>query len=385
MTSPHRYISQQDIGALHAARREYEALGFTTIPLIPGTKVTKNKGWPSRESEDMWRDQSSDSNVGIRMGGDLHLAVIDCDEKSLPGTFEMVSLFLLGMGYKPGDYPLVQTASETGRHIYLRLDGSLEKQIYFLAEEFGAGELRVGPGAYVVATPSMVGGVKYTLLSGHFDTIPVVPVSILLPLIRTLDHTLAQPKWPITSADDPKIPRLAQELLAGNSFPRYRSRSEHEYALILCLINAGFTRDEILELLKTHPGPGKFQEMYQSEPDAAIVYFNRSYEQALQYSTANESPGRTVARLAIEGAGSLPWRGRTGSSDRAVFLAHASIAFDAGRITYAASSRELAERANMTHRTASRATNRLIKRGLLRRTHPSHGEKAAEYTLERKE
>lgn len=60
-----------------------------------------------------------------------------------------------------------------------------------------------------------------------------------------------------------------------------------------------------------------------------------------------------------------PWSGRTGSTDKAIFCAHATIAYRSGRQTYQASSRELAEIAGCQRRTASIASGRLRRKGLL--------------------
>ena len=63
----------------------------------------------------------------------------------------------------------------------------------------------------------------------------------------------------------------------------------------------------------------------------------------------------------------VPWRGRSASTDLAVFHALCSIAADCGRIEVQASLRQIAERAGIeSFRTAARAANRLRHRGWLK-------------------
>jgi predicted transcriptional regulator len=48
-----------------------------------------------------------------------------------------------------------------------------------------------------------------------------------------------------------------------------------------------------------------------------------------------------------------------------IYIAHANIAYNAGCLVYAASCRDLAERAGVSHTTATRSTWRLVDKGLL--------------------
>jgi hypothetical protein len=65
-----------------------------------------------------------------------------------------------------------------------------------------------------------------------------------------------------------------------------------------------------------------------------------------------------------------------------VYIAHCQIAYKAGRLTYAASSRELAERAGVSHMTASRATYRLCGGNLLQLEREAVGDCANVYNLQ---
>jgi hypothetical protein len=103
--------------------------------------------------------------------------------------------------------------------------------------------------------------------------------------------------------------------------------------------------------------------------NAAYQYFNKTYEAAYLFATSNSFEGREIALRAKYWALNTPWPGRSGIYDRAVFLAHTDIAYQCGKVEYGVSGRQLAALVpTITDATADRATNRLIKQGLLTRT-----------------
>lgn len=75
------------------------------------------------------------------------------------------------------------------------------------------------------------------------------------------------------------------------------------------------------------------------------------------------------------------WPGGKGSVDRAVFLAHAYIAYRSARWEYGASVREVAEMAGCSRNTATTATSRLIADGLLLRVRAATADLANVYRL----
>ena len=152
------------------ALEEYTLLGFDTIPLKPDSKMPRCNAWQSRNPHRMWRDVSGAVNIGIRGGGESKVAILDCDEKSQPGTYENAKRWLESIGYS--DYPVVQTASGIGRHIYVNFAGGLEGNYCNFTSDFGAGEFRFGPGAFVVAPPSIVDCTSYSLLQGDYQQLP---------------------------------------------------------------------------------------------------------------------------------------------------------------------------------------------------------------------
>ena len=83
----------------------YIKFGFDPIPLIQGSKKPLRKGWQIQHPEVMWRDAPIDANLGLRGGGEVHAAFIDCDEKKVPGTFSNARKWLEGLGFESSDYP----------------------------------------------------------------------------------------------------------------------------------------------------------------------------------------------------------------------------------------------------------------------------------------
>lgn len=362
---------------MREAEAEYRALGFDTLPLRPDSKAPLSKGWPQRPPDDMWRDAPPDALLGVRAGGSAQVAFLDCDEKTKPGTFANASRWLVGLGYDPeADVPVVQTASGVGRHVWLRFEGALPGNYRTLDSAFGAGELRYGPGSFVVAPPSVIDGNAYALVSGTFWRLPRVELRDILPLLRK--KSLEQ--LPERAVLRP-IPRNAQMLLNGTGTAKYPSRSEVECAIVVSLVNVGYDFDSILYLFRNHPAAGKFAELHVESEANAIRWLRQTFDKAAHWARSHTSPGRQSAQSALDWAEASPWPGRTGPYDQAVFEAHCKIAWKSGATVYAASARVLAEAAGTISMTATNATHRLIEAGLLKLVIPSVADQAAQYEL----
>jgi hypothetical protein len=362
-------INKMDI---HQARTNYEELGMDTLPLHPGKKDPVVRGWPRLDSALMWQNAPWNANIGIRTGGGL--AVLDCDDKKQPGTFDEAVRWLANLGLMPGDYPVIQTASKVGRHIYFSFWGSISGDYRLIAPDFGAGELRYGSGAYVVAPPSEItDGGTYLLVEGDFRQIPWVAIEDLIPILSNKDTDSKN------SASN--IPRNSRSILNGHNIEIYKSRSEAEQALIIGLINAGHSFESVLTLFIKYPCAGKFKELYSKNPNKAITWLKRSYDNGVIWSENHESKGRRLAKAAINWAESVPWPGKTGAIDRGVFIAHATIAWRAGQLEYAASCRTLAEMSEVATQTARNATIRLCNAGLLKLSKSAIGKYSNVYRL----
>lgn len=340
-----------------AAHEEFEGLGFDTIPLKPGLKDPARRAWQTTDTFRQWRDIPQDSNIGLRGGGEASAAFLDCDEKNHPGTYENALRWLASLGYTPGEYPVIQTASLIGRHIYLNFAGTIPGNSRNLSPEFGSGEFRYGPGAFVAAPPSIVDGRSYALIEGDYRQLPRVTQSDILPILSDKDLT---PGFSL-----PHIPRNAAYLLHSQGIDRYPTRSEAEQALILSLINAGHDFNSVFSLFMSNPCAGKFAELRSKSEKTAIRWLHQSFTEAQNFAQSHNSKARQTADDAISWATSAPWPGKTGAVDRSIFIAHASIAYKAGAMSYAASARTLAELAGVSHMTATRSTHRLIATQLL--------------------
>ena len=171
------------VPSITAAPQYYADLGIDTLPLPPGSKQAGVRAWQNRSPLELWQSAPKDSNIAIRCGGHANLAVIDCDDKEIRGTYKNVSRYLAGLGLSEGNYPTVRTASGNGKHIYLKLKETPQGNYKHLSGNFGAGEFRYGSGAYVLAPPSIVNQ-QYELLHGDFSSLPVINVKDLLPIIK---------------------------------------------------------------------------------------------------------------------------------------------------------------------------------------------------------
>jgi hypothetical protein len=146
---------------------------------------------------------------------------------------------------------------------------------------------------------------------------------------------------------------------------RYDTRSEAEAAICCALANAGFTFGETLALFESWTGPGKFRELAERNPKSARRYFALTWRKATEFVTENPSPHKQLAQRLKVWASSRPWPGRTGASDRAIYVAHCTIVERCAQQPHGASVRELADLAGVHWNTAARANHRLIKLQLL--------------------
>lgn len=360
-----------------AARQFFTRLGFNVIPLLPNSKKTTCKKWPHKSPEELWDDAPRGANVGIRCGSQSHLAILDCDEKNGPGVFQNAVAWLDGLGIERGNYPVVQSASGCGRHIYLRVNTSLNGCSKNLRSEFGAGELRYGRGAYVVAAGSIVDGSLYVWMEGDFHQLPVVckkDLATIIDLTALDEKELNQPPTDIS--------RRTWYLLKQVGLCGYSSRSEKEQAIMVGLVNAGRNFQQVENLFKKFPGVEKYHELEADNPQRAREYLLLSFENATRWAKNHENPVRAEVAQIMAWAHSACWPGKSGPYDKDMFIAHLQIAYAACKTTYAASLRELAQLAATSSPSASNATDRLINdRNLLKRVQQGRGTLSSIYQL----
>lgn len=179
------------------------------------------------------------------------------------------------------------------------------------------------------------------------------------------------------------FPRKAQRLLEGGEWDRqrYASRSEVEQAIIASLVGAGFSWETIVSAFRRYPAAGKFTSIYQADSHAGLEWLRLSWNEARRFHAETESPARKNALDLFHYAQSIPWRGSTGSTTRACFIAHCGLSYRSGRRTYHASVRDIAEFAGIDKSTASAATHRLRAAGAVKQVQRAAFTFAAKFEL----
>ncbi len=357
-------------------KEQYSDLEFCFFPLKPNSKEPLDGiSWTRENPEKLWRIAPADSNIAIKCGGKANLLVIDCDNKDNPQTFKNISFYFSGLGID--DYPLIQTASQIGRHIYLKCNNAQSGSYRKIKSDFGSGEVRHSDSCYVVAPPSIIENAGiYRIIEGDLSCRPEIEFRDIQPLINRYQRKENDCENLLE-----KISPYAISLLFDKNKKRYPSRSEHEQALILSCINSGLEFEEIQMLFIRYPAGGKFKEKYFKNPKQAFNYLLRSYENAKEYAENNISKGRDRAIKAKSWAESRVWKGRTGSFNKTVFLAHTQLAYQSGKIQYRASCRELAEKSGMSIMGVSSANKRLEDLGFIEKVKSSTCNLASIYSL----
>lgn len=140
----------------------------------------------------------------------------------------------------------------------------------------------------------------------------------------------------------------------------------------------------MLAIFESYPAAGKFREIETTQGAIAGTSWLRTCYDSARNWCATDSPARRHARTTQVLAEAAPWPGRTGSADRAVFLAHLNVAHRSGREVYHASSQDLAEIAGCARLTASKACRRLRAAGHLDLVTPASFPYANRYRLPEK-
>ena len=271
-----------------------------------------------------------------------YLAVIDCDSAESFKAAQALIKRAIG-----GETLISRTAR--GGHIWLRTPWPLK------SARWEGGEIRAHR-AYVVAPPST-----------HPSGVPYRWVNPDASIVRC-DAPLPNIPWQYAALS--KLPRLAAAIMRGDErvLKRYATRSEIDWALILSLVNAGasFTRVKACYIASRHP-----KHLDPSRRDferRLMAEYLRAKEQGnnADYVAAREKAERVKAwALSAAFAGVTP---RTREVDRRVLVAHSERAMKAGKSEWHMSRRDIEQAAQVGHITASRATQRLINAGLLKRS-----------------
>jgi len=296
---------------LQAIAANYASHGLAVVPGLPQSKEPaiqwKAFQWeaPSESARDALFSLECNLNIGAVCGAPSgNLAVLDCET---PKAFDTTLRRVEKVGYS--DTWIAET--KRGGHIYLRTPVPVKS----IGKNDDV-ELRA-QGLFTLMPPSQhPKGPFYKYINRP-------PEIAQVESLRELDWLSLEPA---PSVHRLPLPRTAQSLLKGKIGKRYKSRSEAEQAIVTVLVNAGFTFEPILSLFRTYPAAGKFLEIQQNESAArAADWLLICFEFARDFCS-KESPARARSLLALNEALSIPWRGRTGSTDKAVYCAHATLA-----------------------------------------------------------
>ena len=167
------------------------------------------------------------------------------------------------------------------------------------------------------------------------------------------------------------LPSVAHHVLVESNLGDYATNSEAEIAAAMSLAKAGYTEDEIISVFE------QYQPIHFASKRNPTVWFER-YMLPKAFEFADASPRSDCL---TDWAESRPWTGRTGETDKRVFLAFCQRARLDGRVRFRASIREVAEIANITKTTALHSIHRLIIVGFVTYTGTDEKSRANLYSF----
>ena len=326
-------LNKKQRKALSKAKEEYKKWGIDTIPLIPNFPYPLFDRWEELNQLEMWIGAPEDANIGIRLGGQKRLAVIDF---YMPGggiLFSCRNMFVTPV-YQLSDFPIVGTTPysdvtllrrklkrdflKDGKdqlrfyHIYFSLKEDISPDFISYLIEKGFTEIRQHPDLYVGAPPSLVQqsffqSDRYHMCFGNFKRIPELNLSELKSLMNLL--------WMVPSFSTQFFTATSKDGVA------FMGKAPKEFSIEQC-------KNDI----------------------------------------------ERVVNAFVQSAISSDWRLNTRKNEKAVFKAHAQKALEVGSLTYAIGFRELGQMASVSHVTASKMTKSLIQRGLLKEVSPYNKE-----------
>lgn len=196
------------------AAADLVSLGFSVIPLKPGSKLPLVKAWQRLASSELetithWSRQWPDANIGVATGDVSSVAVIDLDVKDDRNGIDTIAR-LAKAGKVLPPCPTVVTPSG-GRHLYFRMASGLKNVVGVTGAGRGLGsgvDFRAR-GGFVVAPPSVLPNGAYRWLippmTPNFPRLPDWALAMLRP---------QQPK-PVPKFESKAAASEAQRALEG--------------------------------------------------------------------------------------------------------------------------------------------------------------------------
>jgi hypothetical protein len=357
------------LNSLQAVAQDYAAHGLTCIPAIDKIPAIKVEPWLVQPPSDYMRNAMfSEPGLNIAVicgaasGGFFQ---IDCEtEREFDRQYELCHQAGISGTW-------IDRTPSKGGHLWFRLPYAvktrgLKNDVEVLAQ-----------GRITIAPPS----VAHSKIDGSLQPYTFAQRT---PQILTLEssdqvHWLNLEKVSLSTTWR-ALPRKARKLLDGKDVDRYETRSEAEMAIVVCMVNAGFIYEDIRHHFQNNPAAGHYASLQYSDKNHAEAYLRHTYNEARTWC-ANVSPARRNALELLKHAQSMPWHGRSGSSMRAVFIAHCGLSYRSGGPTYHASARDLAEWAGCDKTTAATATRRLLASKVINPVQESSFTFAGRYSL----
>jgi putative DNA primase/helicase len=154
------------------AALEYATTGRPVLPLVPGAKnPLTDKGFYDATTDEatirQWWAAAPAANVGIRVGVDTSVFVIDVDNKGGKDGVARLIEHEARLGALPNTY---STATKHGKHYYFEFPEAWRDE--FIKAEYAPG-LDIKTKGYVVAPPSVVDGFEYYVIERQpFSMLP---------------------------------------------------------------------------------------------------------------------------------------------------------------------------------------------------------------------
>lgn len=379
---------------VHDQVRRYKEAEFIPLPLAQLSKCPPKGSTLSTIEID--QPYEEDSNIGLFVGSPNGLVVIDCDDDV---SKECVEDKLESMGLLE-QTTTVLSPKRAGLHFWLRIIDVPEgaKAFYNLADDIGCGEFRLHRNAYVVAPDSVLHSGKYRFIRGgpeKFLSQPVVkwkdfewllppnvtyyevpntkpltlPIRLIFRPSPKITYYFKRLKYAEKGDPINKIDFTTGEFLEE----QYKSRSEVEAAIVMCLILAGWSFDEIFQIFEAEE-PRNY-----AEEKSKTQYLLRTYNSAL--SCLMMSKKRKIIADVYDYACLKPWSGRNGSYDQKVILALLSKAWQLNTYQPSISLREISEHSAINRiNTISDVLKRLNKRDYIE-TIPTKQYETKQYDL----
>jgi hypothetical protein len=335
---------------IQTAKSAFEKEGYECIPLRWLSKQPLSSKWPTKSVFQQWQEVKDEKvNLGLRAGNGK--AFIDCDDKNIPGTSENVFNWLASLGYPRGSYPIIQTASGIGHHVYVSFTDYLPGNISNFIPSMGAGDFRYAPGAQVVTFPSVItGSGEYKLIAGNIAHLPKLDLKDISMLIKITNpcHDQSEIKplnimpletnlpYKYKKLQHRSISQLAKKISEGKRLSKYKSDSEAEGALVLSLINTGYRDEEIKEHFMQHPCRGHYKNKHAIKSfEEGDRWISRTIKNMRKYAKNESLPRQKIANWQKR-LKAMPW---SNSTEKDLFASILEVAYQAGRFVISLSVR----------------------------------------------